>query len=530
MPVYRAEVTWSGTSQTNANASFFLTARDDNETWAVEGRRDTSVGAAQFVFTFNAAPDPGLGTLISGTNTLTGADFSAYDSGGTVAIEKDTGAGTITFVSPLGNQTRALSAFSADDDSVLRPVATALQITRLAPLTNASDAQVKLADFYGKKDGTTFLGASLANTDPGIWSDFSFANFGAPANPTIPQDNAQEAAVYRLRFVYVNATDSPRSPGSREWRVWEGGDNIGFNPMNLALDAVLCPFSGNLYCLRIADTEPTQVFFAVSRDSGATWDQQALHTVGGATMAWPSLDVDPEGKILALWQNADEPDRQYWAISETYGKTWSSVSSVVGDEVRTPRARFHPYTGLLLYVYRDPVDPNLKVVAHDGYSLLGFTPAAPWATPKVVARAASDHWPALSFNALGEALVQWSEGDRLLSRSDSHGVEWLAAFVEIPTTKGQPSVWNDGASGLHYVLYQDTDSGDLHCFTSDNSGAGALAAGPSGLVLAGGDQQYGAVVTDPKGIVYALYQEMDGGSYVLKCRKSDSLSAAWVDA
>jgi hypothetical protein len=37
-------------------------------------------------------------------------------------------------------------------------------------------------------------------------------------------------------------------------------------------------------------------------------------------------------------------------------------------------------------------------------------------------------------------------------------------------------------------------------------------------------------VTDHKGIVYALYQEMDGGSYVLKCRKSDSLSAAWVDA
>ena len=530
MAIYRAEVTWSGTSQTNANASFFFTARDDTETWAVEGRRDTSVGAAQFVFTFNASPDPGLGSLISGTNTLTGPDFTAYDNGGTVALEKDTTLGTITFVSPLGNETRSLSAFGADDDSPLRPHATALQMARLAPLTNDSDAQVKFTDFYGKLDGASFLGAALTVSDPGIWSDFSFATFGLPANPITRQDNAQEAAAYRMRFLYVNATDSPRSPGNREWRTWEGGDNIGFNPAGIALDAVLCPFSGNLYALRVASTEPEQVFFARSSDRGATWQEQALDTIGGGVMRWPTLDVDPKGKILALWQDGNNPDTQYWAVSENHGHTWSAVSSSVGTEVRTPRARFHPSAGFLYYVYRDPLDPKLKVVAHDEYSLVGFTPAAPWATAVTVRPSASDHWPSIAFRTNGEINLHWSEGDRFIARSETYGVDWGGGPLETGTTKAQPSVILDRESGLHYMLYQDPSSGDLVCFASDDGAVNALPGGPSDTVEPALDQQYAAVVTDHRGHLYVIFQELSLGSYVIRCRRSDSLSADWVNA
>lgn len=255
-----------------------------------------------------------------------------------------------------------------------------------------------------------------------------------------------------------------------------------------------------------------------------------LDTIGGAVMAWPSLDVDPKGKVLALWQDANTPDTQYWAVSENYGLTWSSVSSSVGTEIRTPRARFHPSSGFLYYFYRDPFDPKLKVVAHDEYSLLAFTPAAPWATARVVAGAASDHWPSVSFRHSGEVNLHWSEGGRLIARSDSYGVDWVPALLETLTTKAQPSVILDRESGLHYMLYQDPSSGDLVCFASDDGAVNALPGGPSDTVEPALDQQYAAVVTDHRGHVYVIFQELSLGSYVIRCRRSDSLSADWVNA
>ena len=166
MPVYRSEVTWDGVSTTAGNPSIFFSAADDNETWAIEVRRDLA-GVAAFVFYFNATPDPGLGSLISGTSSISDASFAAYDNGGTIAIEKDEALDEVRFITPLGTQTRTLTGFGANDATILRPVALALQHAR-NPTNVDSQATVKWFDFYGKSDGNNFIGASMAETDPGL--------------------------------------------------------------------------------------------------------------------------------------------------------------------------------------------------------------------------------------------------------------------------------------------------------------------------------------------------------------------------
>ena len=477
---------------------------------------------------------------VTDTFTTTGAE-ATFAGGGTVTITKNETANQYEFDGLLGTSNIPFATFGATADGELEPTelevfaGTVNEVTGFVFAgTDATELRVRFEDFFGKHNGTNIKGATLASGDRGEWTTAGGALdpfiFSASAGNTGTQSDDDSASAIGIHLEATPVAPTLGQEFAFASATWDTGiyiDSADFNPYRLAVDAVLCPMSGALYALRVADSEPEEVFFAVSRDRGVTWEEQTLDMVGGAQMVWPTLSVDARGRILALWQDRNEPTRQYWAISETYGKTWSAVQSAAQTEFSTIRARFDPMNGFLYYVYRDVTAGQLKVIAHDEVALAGFVPADPWTTPRTVINAASDHWPALTFSDRGFVQLQWAEMQRVFAISDSLGVDWDTSSSETMTTKEQPAVWKDPASRLHYLVTQDPTSGDVTSFISEDGGLTALT-GPGGTVIAGIEQQYPAVVTDDRGIVYVLYQELDGSSYVLRCRRSDSLGQTWV--
>lgn len=527
--VYRAEVSWDGTAQTNSEPSFFFSAADDNRTWAIEGRRNVGSGFAEFYFYVGAAPDPGLGSFVAGTFSQIGASFAPYDSGGTVAIEKDQAADQLRFVTPLGTEIKTLTSFGALDATRLRPVAIALQMSRTLPLTADSDARVKFYNFFGKKDGTSFLGASLASDDPGGFGPLNSATFFLPANPLVPTDNAQEATRRRLRFVYTNATDSPRSRGNREWFNWIGGDNLGANPFRILLDAILDPVSEFLYTVRVENSDRETVLFGRSEDGGATFPEVAITSTPGADFAYPSIAVAPDGRILAIWVDVTDHTLLFWAVSENFGHTWSAVTTGAwyppGSMADCPRHRFHPDDGVGYQFFRDLATAELKVALFGSFNLIGFTPASPGV--RTAGPMYGSHYGSIDFAALGQVAWRYLEGpNRRAYSSDDWGINWTGVNQGVGSNQLQPATLYDPASGFHYDLYQ-IDTGDLVVYPSESFTASPLTDWPTVTVIAGLAQQYPGLICGPNGKLYAIYQVLSGPVYVLACKVSDDHGLTW---
>lgn len=533
MPVYRSEVTYDATSFTVGQPAFYLSAADDNETWAIEARRDTGVGAAQFFFYFNAEPDPTQGSLVAGTSSQTGADFSAYDGGGTLAIEKDHALDELRFITPLGTVTKALSTFGANDTTILRPKDLALRLTRTT-LTVSDADQVSFRDFYGKRDGSPFLGAACTDIDPFIFTGPQFSTNGAPAGLPIASDNAQTATRFRLSLVYTYPSDGTKSPTTNEWVTWVGGDNVGPNPFRVLVDAVADPISGNVYWARVPDDSHHQVRFGYTDDAGVTLNEAAVVNNPGDDYAYPTLDVDHSGRLWIAYLDQNDLTKIYTLVSENYGRTWTTPHSITltpaGTVASSLRLRFHPDSGIGLLVYRSLKAAAQFVIFWDQFDV-NHRPVALFDPPHQVQTMYGSHYPVILQAPNGWVTVVYNEGpDRVSSLSENYGVTFLGhapgTAQEFGTDKLQPCFVYSRPVGLTYGLYQEETSGDLKSYPSDDLTNDADLGTPATVETAL-DQQYAGLAVGPGGKLYALYQVLSGGLYDVNCKVSDNHGRAW---
>jgi hypothetical protein len=527
--VFRAEVTWSGTSQTNGEPSIFYTAVTTGHFWTIEVRRSIVNARAEFYFFHNSS-------FISGTFFQFGADFSAYDSGGVLAIEKDEAADEVRWITPLGTETRTLSGFGALNSAPLRPSLLTLRFARSEPLTQDSQATVKWGEFFGRRDGSLFIGAHMSANDPGAWLPESVI----PADATaIPRDNGQETSVYRMRFVYAAAIDNPKAAVTNETREWDGGDNIFYSP-GLGVEAAVCPISGFLYTVRSPGLNPNTIVFGRSVDGGATIAEAIIHSAPDDKEQFgiPSLAVDAAGLIVATWVSTLLDSifevvavRRSTRQSEDFGATWTAVlhaSLVAGLSLVADVIRFHPYSGHLIELYQ--TDADLLDIVYDTYKPTVFTRAAPWATALVIRDWLMNIRPALAPTAAGEWLLTWLDGTRTLMRTENHGLTWTTPLAGFFTDTGQASLAYSPASGLHYLLQQDKLGGDLRTSVSDDEGVTVIAGLSEKLALAGAVQQFAALVVDHGGKLLLVYLSFVGPGYEPLVRKSEDHGITWSNA
>lgn len=528
--VYRAEVSWDAASFTVGQPAFYLSAADDTMTWAIEARRSIGAGVAQFFFYFNAAPDPTQGSLVAGTSSQSGADYTAYDNGGTIAIEKDQALDQLRFITPLGTVTKSLTTFGANDASRLRPKDLALQLTRTT-LTVSDADQVSFFDFYGKRDGSAFLGAACTDIDPLISTGPTFSTNGVPANLPIASDNAQTATRFRLSLVYTYPADGTKSPTTNEWVTWAGGDNIGANPFRILLDAACDPISGNLYWVRVPHDTHRQVRFGSSTNGGATLTETAVVDNVGEDYAYPTLAVDTAGRIWIAFLDLNDQTKLWTMVSENYGHSWTTPQSLTltpaGTKATSLRLRFHPYSGIGILVYRSLTTVEMRALFWDTFDA-NHKPVALFSPHHQVCTMYGDHYPVLLPNANGRVDALYNEGpDRVSSESHTWGASWNGRFPQdFDTPRLQPYFTPGREAGLTYSLYQLDSSGDLLAFPSDtNTNTESLWAAQT--VVSGLLQQYAGLVVGPGGKLYALYQTLSGGIYDVHCKVSDNHGRIW---
>jgi hypothetical protein len=470
----------------------------------------------------DTTPSPSFWVPIRQTEAA-GNNGAAYFGGGTVSVTKDYALSRYVFVTPLGSVTvpfvwlqnqPPLRPFWTPSDTPLYAVgighALAYDDTGV---TNEDDT--RWHNFYTRQNSVIVSGAALTAADPGSWdSPFISTWFAVPGGGNyhrtgvlIPSSSGQEVAGYRTEFTAPPFPAQVYQATSEQRYIMPGG-----------------------FRARIEDHDRTKVLIAYSDDGGHTLTESTIHTLGGANFIWPTLAVDPHGRILATWQNANDQTLQYWTISETFGRIWPAATVAAyappGAKRDVHRVRFHPETGLLYHLFWDVLDQRFKISGEESFSSGGFTAAGPWSSPVTVSMAASGHWPVLFPDVKGNLYARWSEETLKGQVSETLGATWPLATAELGMMGPQPSVWLDAATGFHYLLYQDLVSGDLRVYPSDD--LTNTAAAPGGTAITGVEQQYAAVVTDARGRVYVFYQALSGGFYQLRCRRSEDLGLTWV--
>ncbi len=532
-PVWRVEITWGPViNNPNNNPSLFLTTVDSSSglVFAINVVRDNGAGNTAIQL-FLSADEFGQGTFISGTSTLTGAGTGTYDSGGTLAFEKDYDADQFRFITPLGTETRTATSLSILNVTQLEIYSHGMAITR-NPTNVDTSASVFWNNVYLKQDGTNVSGAELTDIDPGLWFAWDYTSSGGSGGD-IPSDNAQTVTNYRSRLVYTQFSDNPKFTTTREARIWRGGNNITANPFRLLIDTMCHPISGELLWVRVPFEDHTTVMFGRSDDGGATLSESVIVTTGGDDYSYPTLAVDPNGRLWCFWRNENDRTQLYGSVSENSGRSWSTMVAQsfpgVASKTGSLRLRFHPISGVGLLVTRSLALTGLVVWVWDVGHPATQTLDSPFAI-----RDAGDSlatvYPTIAFGADGSTLVLGNIGNnRHMWKSENYGVSWSDFDNALVIDQNQPMMVGTTAQGLFAFLSQSA-TGDLFAVVSDN----LLFQPPDGYTSAavaavsGAAQQYAALAVGPLGDYYMLYQEQVAGIYTVKCRRSDNWGRAWA--
>lgn len=432
--IYRAEVSWDQVvvtgptltaTQFGSRPALFLSAFDANDQWAIEARMawnsyDPGGGfveeyRAQFHFYF-AVPgdDPGNGSLVAGTSSLleaNGNNGAAYMNGGTIAIEKDEAADELRFICPLGTVTKTLTSFGALDASALKGHAMSHQFVR--PEVDADGSEkAGWHSFFSYKNGMPFRGAAMSSAAPGVWSGWSNTTFGFPAGALMVTDDAQEATRYRTKFSYTHATDSPRARGSREWRVWIGGDTVDGAAIQ-ETDMTRAAEHGVIWADYVFGDSMDTLRYRRTFDKGESYETGTIYTQSGTLNNTPNIEW-AGGRLFAVWHDGADILQ---AHSLDMGTTWSSpvTLSITGTH---PRHLIDRQGGLGFYFYIDGGDLKLKRSGDFGQTFLDATPIS-------VAAGVGEQTVAAEFGPDGSLLVGWISGmDWEQVRSTDLGRTW----------------------------------------------------------------------------------------------------------
>ena len=362
MPVFRAEITWgpvtfSQPADNNAVPLLAFSAFDDNDTWGlsvfmqfeeVPLFSSNFENHARFQIRHLLGNDPTLGSFPAGTTEISagaGDNGAAFLNGGTLAIEKDTDADELRFITPVGTITRTLTEFGMNDLSPLRVHAMGHHVVRLVTTVDVN-YELDWTNFYSSEDGTPFRGAAMTAAAPGIWGDFvTVVNAGTPMDFA----EAQQATEYHTQIDYDHPGDSPRATMTRRYRVWLGGDTVDAAPGAAdSLDAARAEEHGIVFAIYVLTNDAEQVKFRRTHDRGESWEEATVYSVGGTSNTAPTIEW-LDGRLYAVWHNGTDILQ---SISLDLGKSWSTAMSI-GITGTNPRLLIQEEHGLQYYFYID---------------------------------------------------------------------------------------------------------------------------------------------------------------------------------
>lgn len=292
-------------------------------------------------------PDnPGTPLVLTGTDTAQ----TTYKGGGTIAIEKDTEAETISWISPAGTITLTFAEVLAASGGSFEPDAPLLvQAMGHGFLRTGGDGEYEQARWTNVrtlKDDEEFHGHAMTAADPGtwgLWLDRSPLStpVGSQAGPTQVTENAQLVNGYLTRFRY-NTADGSRDFYARELRELQTPIGTGAVDMTRAREHSLL-FQTGVYPYRTH-----RLRWARTHQSGREWEEGTIYEESGKQMEWPSISYK-DGRLNVFFAYDGDV---YRAFSLSGGEEWS-VPTLLPYSGDYPRHIMEPLHGLLLYFFFD---------------------------------------------------------------------------------------------------------------------------------------------------------------------------------
>lgn len=392
MSVYRVEATVSGISVLGGSfdsnfaditrAQLSITADDGVRTYGLIARLDWhSYGAGptyewQTNFQpkidglFGSGPDAwhlddlldGLGATILITEA-DGQNGAAYLAGFTFAIEKDTVAETMRWVTPLGDLLIAwvdLPGAAVTDAPML-----ARDLGHQFDRANGVDASetAHWTNFYAKKDGLIFQGAALTTDDPGTWDPWLFdSGYGGSGSEAV-SDDGQLATDYQTKYRFIAADGFIRA-GSREVRPWALPLIV-----NRGLDIARSGEHCLLWEASIPSYMPYRVVWRRTEDGGRIWEEGTVYQDVAKVWTSPSASFW-EGRVTVVWSDGSAI---YEAFSITEGETWS-VPTTLPYTGQNPRHVTEWTSGFTLYFFFQGADLYVVRTSDHGHSFLDAAP------------------------------------------------------------------------------------------------------------------------------------------------------------
>jgi hypothetical protein len=361
-------------------------------------------------------PD-GMGGFASYTLRGTDTEQQTYKTGGMIAVEKDTGAETFTFITPVGSiivpfahlEEATFSLPAVDPMEPLMAIRMGHGFLRTGG--DLEHEQARWTDFRSLIDGDEWHGHTLSSSDPGTWGawlDVSPGStpFGSQAGPTQTTENAQLANGYLTRFRY-NTADGTRDFYARELR--QLNDVMGDG----AIDMARAPEHALIWEAAVLPYKTHQLVWRRSHVSGKLWEKGIIYEEGGKLMEWPSISY--QYGVLTVFFSFDGV--VYRTHSEDAGENWST-KVVLDYSGSFPRHIIHPDHPYLLYFFFDGSDIKVARSTDSGKTWID---AAPITIDTGIAPQQLD----AEWNADGSVLVSYFDaGAWTQMRSRDAGANW----------------------------------------------------------------------------------------------------------
>lgn len=325
-----------GLGEQYADAAYAFQARDLTREYTIQMFVvRVASGGGTYETRANCTVFNSVGPSLDFTQTLTASGTGTYEAGGLLAIEKDQDQDQVRFITPGGNVTAVPSTWSGNDNLQMRPIELQNRLNLRVPRLSAHQNTVDWNHFFGSQNGTKYMGAPMAEDQPGTWVGWA-ADVGSPGTPPHATSFVQQPTSFRSQ---QSATLAGTYGQSLEQYIdqWAGGDTLP----KMILPAVELARSdehGVIWAVYTTSMDRDTLFWRRSHDGGATWTIGTVDQTDGQVKRNPQL-YWYGGRLVALWTNGTAV---YQSFSSSFGEYWEGPSLVgfdLGSLANNPRLR-----------------------------------------------------------------------------------------------------------------------------------------------------------------------------------------------
>lgn len=348
------------------------------------------------------------GSEVPAIADLVSAGSGPFATGGVLSIEKDEGAGTITFSGPLGSGVWTPVSMPAGE---LAPLALSVHFT--PPVAGAQTRTITFHDFYGRKNGTLIRGAPLSSTDRGAW--LSTADPLTPWDQESPSPHVSYTSGDTGSEIGINVLfDSGATPFNAQGgagREWDLSVYLSAQTGTL-LDMARSKEHGILWADYVLGATPSVVNWRRSYNKGIDWETGTVYSTGGTNNNSLSLAWDGR-RLIGVWYTGAAILQ---SVSLDLGTTWETpvTLSITGTN---PRHLIDDAHGTSFYFYISSNDLYVRRSSTLGNDFWdgGVLVASGIGAQTVAAQIAADHSIVVGYLVSGA----WTQ-----KRSRDQGTSW----------------------------------------------------------------------------------------------------------